>query len=185
MSIGNIPPPTAAFNIGRDPADPILLSQANLQFINESQGAVAYQWDFGVLGGVSNEENPTFEYDQTGVFTVVLTAFDQNFSCPDTASLTFEILPDGKVWTPSAFSPNNDGKNDIFYVVGEGIVNIEVLIFDRWGRLITTLNSLADGWNGFDDQGNRVQEGVYVYAIKAELNTGKRFEKGGTITLVR
>ncbi|MEO1216698.1 MAG: gliding motility-associated C-terminal domain-containing protein [Bacteroidota bacterium] len=185
VSISNIPPPTAAFNIGRDPADPILLSQANLLFINESQGAVAYQWDFGVLGALSNEENPTFEYDQTGVFTVVLTAFDQNFSCPDTASLTFEIVPDGKVWTPSAFSPNNDGKNDIFYVVGEGIVNIEVLIFDRWGRLITTLNSLADGWNGFDDQGNRVQEGVYVYAIKAELNTGKRFEKGGTITLVR
>lgn len=185
VSIQNIPPPIADFTIGRDPTQPILRSQANIQFINESQGAIAYQWDFGTLGGISNDENPRFEYDQTGIYTVTLTAFDQNFTCPDTATLSFEIVPDGKVFTPSAFSPNDDGQNDIFYIVGEGVEEIEVLIFDRWGRLITTLNSLADGWDGLDKGGKRAQEGVYVYSIKARLNTGKKYQSGGTVTLIR
>ncbi len=143
-----------------------------------------YQWDFGD-GDVSTSENPLYRFAEEGEYLVTLTAWDANFACPDTATLLLRIIYDGAVFIPNAFSPNGDGSNDVFFFYGEGIREVEVTIFDRWGRKIAILNSPADGWDGRMLNGGIAQEGVYVYKMVGTLNNGASLERGGTITLVR
>ncbi|MDX2245895.1 MAG: gliding motility-associated C-terminal domain-containing protein [Bacteroidia bacterium] len=180
-------PPAIADFVADIPADkPLLLSQGRVQFTNQSQFAVAYEWSFGDNPGIiSNVENPVHTYTEPGIYTVKLTAFDPHFSCADTISLTFEIVPDGVIFIPNAFTPNGDGNNDVFYFFGEGLVSVEMDIFDRWGTKVRTLYNLSEGWDGYNDKGSAVQEGVYVYALNALLNNGTNVNRGGTITLIR
>jgi gliding motility-associated-like protein len=85
-------------------------------------------------------------------------------------------------FVPNAFSPNGDGKNDNFTVVGEGIEKLEMQIYNRWGELIFKSNSLA-GWSG-----NNAQEGVYTYLIKVEGFKNKKtifYHLSGNVTLLK
>ena len=185
VEIPNDPPALASFTLeGVNPQDDILLSEANLLFANQSQFAVSYLWDFGD-GGMSEQTQPRHTYTQEGEYTITLTAWDERFACPDTATLTIRVVFDGVVFIPNAFSPNGDGANDVFYFFGDGIEEVEVSIFDRWGRLMAILNSPAEGWDGTMRDGGVAQEGVYVFKMEGRLNNGASLRRGGTITLVR
>ena len=185
LFIDNTPPAVPAFRMDPPAGDSILASRMPVRFFNESAGAVAYRWDFGVPGVVSDEENPRFQYPEPGTYTVTLTAYNPFIVCPTDFSLTFTIIPDGQLFIPNAFSPNDDGHNDWFRVGGEGIRQMELIIFSRWGRELARLQSLEDGWDGRSYQGQPMPEGVYTYVVQATLNNGARIERGGTITLFR
>ncbi|MEO0471257.1 MAG: gliding motility-associated C-terminal domain-containing protein, partial [Bacteroidota bacterium] len=178
--------PPAAPNFITVPSfgDSILLSQADVFFSNQTIGGVAYQWNFGD-GGLSEEENPRHRYGDTGRFPVTLTAFNSYFVCPVDTTIYLHIIPDGAIFLPNAFSPNNDGVNDLYFAGGEGLISYEMQIFDRWGRIVTTLTNLSSGWDGRNRQGNPVSEGVYVYHVRARMNDGSVVDRGGTITLFR
>lgn len=96
------------------------------------------------------------------------------------------------IYIPNIFSPNGDGINDTFqaYARGSLISAIEeMLIFDRWGAVIFSLNStssLADevSWDG-KKNGEVLPAGVYVYYISLRLLDGSVFPLSGDITLVR
>jgi gliding motility-associated-like protein len=182
VPIANTPPADPGFFT--EPTSPILLSEADVQFVNTSEGAVAYQWRFG--DGLGNDAaNPLHTYQEPGEYVVTLTAFNEYFECPTDTQLVLTILPDGQLYLANAFTPNGDGYNDIFYVVGEGVVAMEMQIFDRWGRVVAVLNSLEEGWDGFLPRGGSATEGVYTYRIEALFNSGARIERAGTITLIR
>ncbi len=183
----NVPnvPPAEPFFVTEPSADTTILSSQNpVQFINQTIGGVSYLWDFGD-GGRSLEVNPNHSYDEIGRYLVTLTADNEFFACPTTYSIWIEIIPDGNLWVPNAFSPNGDGKNDRFLIGYEGVVSSEWTIYDRWGRQLRTYQSLDQGWDGLNRQGNPVPEGVYVFKLRALLNRGEWVERGGTITLVR
>jgi gliding motility-associated-like protein len=66
---------------------------------------------------------------------------------------------------PNAFSPNNDGKNDVFLCQGIGIDKFKMKIFNRWGNHVCTLYNIDEPWDGTDD-GKVAQEETYVYLIE-------------------
>src|SRR5690606_25210461 len=108
--------------------------------------AQSYLWDFGD-GQSSTEVNPVHQYVQTGNYTVCLTAYsDQN--CPDRTckNLYTEVIP--LVDVPSGFSPNGDGVNDIVYVRGFSIKEMDFKIFNRWGELVFESYNQENGWDG-------------------------------------
>ena len=84
---------------------------------------------------------------------------------------------------PQIFSPNGDGKNDIFRPIGSGFSQVEgdysLEIFDRWGKRIFLTKSPENGWNGKNDNGNGeyVPNGVYVYKVTSIKST-ERWEDG-------
>ncbi|MEO0471949.1 MAG: PKD domain-containing protein, partial [Bacteroidota bacterium] len=124
VSIPNTPPAVPFFTGEPDLGASILWSQSNIQFQNQTEGGVAYQWDFGDGLGLSEEENPRYEFAEPGTYVVRLTAFNEFFVCPTVFADTIVIIPDGSIFIPSAFSPNNDGVNDGFNAVGEGIQSL-------------------------------------------------------------
>ncbi|MEM7367083.1 MAG: PKD domain-containing protein [Bacteroidota bacterium] len=182
--IPQTPPATPMFLTDPTFEDSILFSQANVQFLNQSIGAVAYSWDFGD-GDLSDEEHPMHQFTDTRVYAVTLTTYNKYFVCPTDTTILLHIIPDGSLYVPNAFSPNNDGYNDFFYPMGEGLIDYEMIIFDRWGRKIAVLSQLEAHWDGRSSSGQALPEGVYVYRVTAHMNNGATVDRGGTVTLLR
>jgi len=94
-----------------------------------------------------------------------------------------------KIYIPDAFTPNGDGKNDVFYISGSGIKAIHYFrIFDRWGGVLFEkrnpgIDDRSSGWNGRVN-GQLVAPGTYVYVAEMECSSGDRFVRKGTITVV-
>jgi large repetitive protein len=185
LFIDDTPPPTADFTTLPSTEGGILLSQAELQFVNASEGAMAYEWDFGDDSPLSQAPSPQHRYEEEGTYTVRLTAYNEFFLCPATAELTFEIRFDGAIFTANAFTPNNDGHNDRFPIRHAGVVEGTWAVYNRWGREIRRFESIEDSWDGRMANGQAAPEGVYVFVVKTRLNSGAEVEKSGTITLIR
>lgn len=106
--------------------------------------------------------------------------------CMDSASVNvkvFETAP--SVFLPNAFTPNRDGRNDVFRPIAAGMQKIEYFrIYNRWGQLIFTSGDNGKGWDG--TVGGRPQdEGVFIWMVKAVDFKGTPFFKKGSVVLIR
>jgi gliding motility-associated-like protein len=89
------------------------------------------------------------------------------------------------LYSPTAFSPDGDGINDLFKVYGQGMSDFKIEIFNRWGQMIYKSFQLSEGWDG-TFKGKNLPTGSYVYKIKtSEYSEDKKIVKTGTIALVR
>ncbi len=106
--------------------------------------------------------------------------------CFDSAYITVKIFKTTpQVFVPTAFTPNDDGKNDVIRPVAVGISKIEYFrIFNRWGQMVFNTSTIGDGWDG-RIKGKQQGTNVYVWIVKAIDYTGKEFFGKGTVTLIR
>ena len=93
-------------------------------------------------------------------------------------------LDEPYIYVPNAFSPNDDGENDILYVRGEVIEELQFSVYDRWGELVFNTKDINHGWNGVY-KGKKVDPAVFVYYLKATCINKAVFEKKGNITVVK
>jgi gliding motility-associated-like protein len=85
---------------------------------------------------------------------------------------------------PTAFSPNDDGKNDSFHALSQGVTEFTMSIYNRWGELVFSTNDVNQAWDGtFNGKDQPI--GVYIFALQATLNDGTPIDKKGSVTLVR
>ncbi|MFW0715722.1 putative Ig domain-containing protein [Pedobacter sp. N23S346] len=89
-----------------------------------------------------------------------------------------------QIYIPNAFTPNNDGKNDIFLIYGNTIASARMTVLTQWGQLIFQSDNVANGWDG-TFKGVNQPVGVYVYMVDVQFNDGTSTMKKGTITLIR
>lgn len=172
--------PTAAFT--SDPS-PNANTYENVQFTDQSLIAgtiVSWDWDFGDSTN-STQQNPNHAWTAPGQYTVQLVVTDTN-GCLDTT--LFDYIISSPPVVPSGFSPNNDGENDIFFVLGGPFTELELRIYNKWGELIFTSTSQARGWDGTRD-GLPQPEGVYVYTVHAITPDNATHYLEGDVTLVR
>ncbi|PIZ05824.1 MAG: hypothetical protein COY57_05220, partial [Flavobacteriales bacterium CG_4_10_14_0_8_um_filter_32_5] len=163
----------------------ISILNPTVEFINESVGASAYNWNFGD-GNTSLLLHPINEYKDTGNYVVRLIATN-NFNCIDTHTVILRINPFFSLYIPNAFTPDGDGKNDMFFPKGVGISedDFTLLIFDRWGELIFESHAIEKGWEG-TYKGESVKNDVYVYKLNVkDIVHLKRHEFIGKVTLIR
>jgi gliding motility-associated-like protein len=101
---------------------------------------------------------------------------------------TIDITPDMGVYIPNAFTPDGNGRNDVFMPYGYGIKEdmYKMEIFDRWGELIFNSTEFRKGWDG-KVKGSDViaQDGVYIYKITiTDLENNKK-NYVGHVTLIK
>lgn len=89
-----------------------------------------------------------------------------------------------EIFIPNTFTPNNDGKNDVFYVYSNGIQAMKLQVFNQWGEKIFESQDQHTGWDG-RYKGKVQPVGVYVYALKATMSDGSNIVKSGSISIVR
>lgn len=151
-------------------------------FTNLSTNAVTYEWNYGD-GTTSTDKNGYHVYEEEGVYTVCLTATNSN-GCSDVYCRTVEVVNEGAVGIPNAFSPNGDGVNDVIYIKGFGFDEIQLLIFNRWGELVFQTNDRSVGWDG-TYKGQMQETEVYVYVLTGSFLDGKPIELKGNISLLQ
>jgi gliding motility-associated-like protein len=98
-------------------------------------------------------------------------------------SLIVHVIP----YIPNAFTPNGDGLNDDFRLLGipeENILHYSMQIYNRWGQMIFTTNDIMQPWDG-KTNGTLCQEGVYIWMIYYEGETSGQVTNKGIITLLR
>lgn len=117
-----------------------------------------------------------------------VTAYQKGGNQIASVSNEVDIIPPAVFYIPNAFTPNDDGLNDSFGLVGEGITEYNLQIFNRWGNLVFESHDMKSQWDG-NYQNTKAEIGVYVYKItgKGPSDNGK-FSKlinmNGTVTLV-
>ena len=120
-------------------------------------------------------------------FSYIATMTDKN-GCivKDTVYLEVEnvICGEPEVFIPNAFSPNNDGQNEMLYVRGNAIKTMLLRVYDRWGELIFESNSKTNGWNGTYNN-KAVDPGVFVYYLEVVCYDNQQYFKKGNITVIR
>jgi gliding motility-associated-like protein len=100
-----------------------------------------------------------------------------------TTNVTINQLK-GDVYIPNSFTPNGDGKNDIWYVYGNTIKSMNVTVFNQWGERIFNSTSQSKGWDGFGF-GKMQPAGVYIYVAQIVLLDGTVLNRKGTVNLIR
>jgi gliding motility-associated-like protein len=88
------------------------------------------------------------------------------------------------VFIPDAFTPNNNGRNEVFLPYTGGLKTYMMSIYDRWGEKIFETNSTTEGWDGTVG-GKTAMEGVYVYRLQYSDFKNKEYSNVGTLHLIR
>ncbi len=159
---------------------------SGVQFNDESFNATFYTWLFSEEAE-SFEANPFYEFRDTGR-QVITQIVEHPDGCLDTLTKIIDVSPFCSWFFPNAFTPNGDGKNDLFKGVGfdKNIEQFNIWIYNRWGELVFESDNREEGWNGKKNNVGQdsPQSGyVYIAEIRGPRNTFKKFE--GIITLLR
>lgn len=145
-------------------------------------------WSPAISLSCTNCLNPVAQPFETTIYTI--TVFDQN-GCESTASILLRVDPIRRVFIPNAFSPNDDGSNDIFLVYADekSVLKINRLqVFNRWGGKVFEAfdilpNDPDDGWNGVV-KGKKMNPAVFVYLAEIEFIDGVRIMYRGDLTIL-
>ncbi|TVR42672.1 MAG: hypothetical protein EA392_00120, partial [Cryomorphaceae bacterium] len=109
--------------------------------------------------------------------------------CTDEVCLPLEIHGDFIFYMPNAFTPNEDGINDLYGPVMEGIdpSTYEFFIVNRWGETVFYTNDVNQKWNGSGMNGTHyAPDGVYTWKVKVKsLYRTEADVFTGHVTLVR
>lgn len=174
--------PSANFSVDPEIAN---TTDPNISVTDASSGASSWIWDFGDFDSAFVVDPRPHFYADTGKYTIRLTVVSPS-GCVDTISHVVTIEVPYLFFIPNAFSPNGDGKNELFTVKGEGITEFSMMIFDRWGNFIFYSDDLDEGWDGKANLGSEVaQSDVYVYSIKIIDLKKKTHNYKGLVTLVK
>lgn len=135
-----------------------------------------YTWSTGAT-------TPQVVAEQAGSYSVQVTN-----KC---GTVTDEIVVNPKtagcecfLYVPNAFTPNRDGKNDLFKVSATCTITGELTIFNRWGVPVFTTKDLSKGWNGFY-KGQLQGTDTYIYIVSYKfLNRPQTYTQKGTLHLI-
>jgi gliding motility-associated-like protein len=123
--------------------------------------------------------------------TYTVTGFvdvNDSLTCQDSDTIRV-LLQEVNVYIPNAFTPNGDGRNDVFLIYGWGFKNFSLKIYDRWGEKLFETTNPNVGWDG-TYRGKALNPGVYVYHADIEFIDKSKPDEyiqhwKGSVTLIR
>lgn len=154
-----------------------------VSFINQTDNATAFFWDFG-SGDYSNMFEPNYVFPGSGTFDVKLIVTNA-FGCKDSISKPVTIDFVLTFFAPTAFTPNDDSVNDSFNIVVTGIMDSTYLmiIFDQWGNEVFVSNDLNKSWSGKALNGKMMPAGNYTFRSSFIDQSGRKHVKRGRVLL--
>lgn len=130
-----------------------------------------------------NEKEVEYTFEEEGVFYMRYIGSNADGSCEEYSETYTISIGASDLRIPNAFSPNDDGVNDVWKVGYRSLLSFKCWIFDRYGNQIHYFDDPNSGWDG-KYRGKTVKSGVYYYVIEATGSDGKKYKKGGDINIV-
>ncbi len=164
---------------------PIILRGEQVQLNATKNPGYSYNWTPIILVSNAIIPNPTSTPLQNILFTVIIK--DSNF-CINEDTVSVSVLDyecDLKeLFIPNAFSPNNDGENDVFKVRSKILKTMSLEVYNRWGNLIFKTDDINMSWDG-TYKGQIEPAEVYGYIFSGECLLGEKITLKGNVTLLR
>ncbi len=183
--------PLADFTYEADREPNIL---GDVVFINQSQNADRFFWDFGD-GTTTTASDPEHEYDINRSIEVLLVAYNDNggaFTCADSIIQPIEPEWITTFYAPNALSPGYGAEGvQVFKPVGIGLAEYRIAIYSPWGEQVWYSEALEEGqpaesWNGAKhNQGDILPQGAYTWRADLTFVNGVRRTEVGSVTLLR
>jgi|GEM_PF-6895863 len=139
-----------------------------LLFINTSRFAKSYVWYINNQK-MGTDVNLSHTPTDTGIFTVKIQTINA-LGCADSITQSYKVIDDNTLYIPNSISPNADGLNDQFHIVGINVTGYEYEIFNRWGQIIHRYN----GHNRLfpADKSQIILESMYCYRLSVHYRDG-------------
>lgn len=145
---------------------------------------IASDMDFEYIDYRFNEQNLDYTFTDEGTYYVRFVGSNSDGSC-ETVGETYTVsIGSSDLRIPNAFTPNDDGVNDVWKVGYRSLLSFRCTIFDRYGNELYSFSDPNLGWDG-KYKGKYVKAGVYFYVIEAKGADGKKYKKGGDINIIR
>lgn len=186
-----------ASNSGCSNTASINVSVNNLTFVNagpdvtinigesiqlNATGGFSYLWTPSTALSCINCPNPVAS--PLNSTTYYLTSMNST-GCINYDTLTVFVDSEcGEVFVPTAFSPNGDNENDVLYVRGTCISDMNFAVFDRWGEKVFESTDKLLGWDG-SFKGSPMNTQVFVFYLTANMYNGEIVKKQGNISLIK
>ncbi|MEO5673351.1 MAG: gliding motility-associated C-terminal domain-containing protein [Chitinophagales bacterium] len=121
-------------------------------------------------------------FTQEGIYSLEV---HDIYGCSGSDSVSIVNACDKDILVPNAFTPNNDGTNDIFLpVIIKNLVSYHMIIFNRWGRKVFESVDSSVGWNGFEyDLPGEI--GAYYWSVEYTVAGSAKNSIHGNVTLLR
>ncbi len=164
--------------------DTLVVVGQPLQF--NASGGVSYLWSPATNLSNVNINNPTATYDGSFDSIRYKVVIANELGCADSAFMLVRIFnTKPQVFVPTAFTPNGDGKNDVFRPIPVGIEKFDYFrVYNRWGQLVYSSTNTESGWDG-RIKGKDQSSNTFVWIVKGTDFTGKSFFAKGTVILIR
>lgn len=166
----------------------ILLGDDALLNAVVNQNVNTYTWSPSLNLSCSDCPNPIASPEITTLYTVTV---NQGSGCSAIDSVLVEVIANLNLYLPNAFSPNNDGNNDMLKLYGDmdRIFTLNLIIFNRWGEKVFEANDTTlavQGWDG-TYMGKLLDPGVFAYQLAVTYRRGIKdpIKQKGSITLIR
>ncbi|PQB08847.1 hypothetical protein BST83_00295 [Polaribacter filamentus] len=162
----------------------ILSIEDPITFNSTSTGDIlTYLWSFGD-GNTSTDKDPIHTYVAEGTYEVTLTV-QYPYGCSYVDTMTVNIGKGYDIVIPNAFTPNDDGLNDVIRPVYIGMIDVEMSIYSTWEGLIYFEKGLElNGWNG-TIKNSLAENGNYIIKVKATTFYGLVLSFNRPITLIK
>jgi gliding motility-associated-like protein len=182
VAVTVLPVPT----VDAGPDVQVLQAQPVTLLATASADVVAWSWTPPVYLSCTDCAEPVCTPKKGEVYTATVTAAN-GCQASDTVVVAL-ICEQSRVRIPDAFTPNGDGHNDRFTILGIGEVD-HLVIYDRWGVKVFERNhfftaDLSNSWDGMMG-GQQAPAGVYAYFVQMTCPAGGAFARQGTVVVIR
>ncbi|MGC4104525.1 T9SS type B sorting domain-containing protein [Ferruginibacter sp.] len=170
VQVGALPPPRNFLA-----ADTALCSFQRIE-LKANRKFVSYLWS-------NNAITETINVKQPGIYWLEVT--DQSQCTGRDSIIIFPKACIEGIFIPNAFTPNKDGKNDLFMpIMNADVKQYRFIIYDRWGRVVFETTTLNHGWDG-TLKNSPFNTGVFAWQCQYQLEGEAPTSKRGTVLLLR
>ncbi|MFN3850585.1 MAG: gliding motility-associated C-terminal domain-containing protein [Spirosomataceae bacterium] len=169
--------------INLEPQISYCFNNGDLKLEAKTNETVNYEWE--TSNSIFLNSQSSITVNQPDIYQVTIT---NQKNCVNESKI--EVIDDCfNLYVPEAFTPNNDGENDILKIYGGGIESIDLVIKNRWGAEVYSMKNLkfnADTIETWD--GKNAENGTYLFEIEAKIVKDNKTEiknKNGVIYLIK
>lgn len=162
--------------------DTVIVKGESILF--NATGGTSYTWTPGTNLSDTSIFDPVGFYPDTGTFAYDVHVVSE-YGCSGDDTIRVQVVNQAAFFVPNAFTPNGDGKNDIFKPIAIGYRNLKYFkVYNRFGQLVYSGNTLETGWDGTYNN-KECDMGVYFWQVSFTDRFGKDGFLKGDVTLIR